>query len=220
MSRKPPAKPVEYFEEDEEDEDEFDEEEDDEEEEDEDDSLIIQDEDEDEVALANQPVFSLSQVRAKLAVFGDGAIDVRRSRVAGLGLFAGRAFEKGEMITEYSGNFITREESVRRLGKTDSHIRTHIGRRWDIDGLRQPQVGRGAASFANDAAPPLKANSVFDFVDSQLAERDVERFFKGAPAIFRPEERITFLRASRAIARGEEIFVDYGQDTRARYMKQ
>ena len=131
---------------------------------------------------------------ASVASIGNG-LSVRPSLIegAGRGLFATTAFRKNEIITWYDGERIDRKEAIRRksMGKG-----THLASASNyvvLDGLRTPaEMGRGAASFVNDAR-----NSIF---------QNNAKLEKYCPSIF---EHVV-IRAKRDIAKGEEIFASYG----------
>jgi hypothetical protein len=126
------------------------------------------------------------------AVIGDG-VEVQRSTLngAGLGLFTVRPFERGALITQYDGRVIARAEALdlRAQGR-DSHVRTLETGHTAIDGLREPLLGRGGGSFANQAPPPLTPNARY-WTSAELQPR-------------------VWLRATRRIEPGEEVWVAYG----------
>jgi len=76
--------------------------------------------------------------------------------------------------------------------------------------------GRGGGAYANDPIARERANAVFDFVDCEANRLALERFRSGTLPLrdepFDPLERISFLRATRDIEPGEEVFVNYGDD--------
>jgi hypothetical protein len=136
-------------------------------------------------------------------------VEVKQSTISGggMGLFATRHFEKGDAVTEYDGHIIDRKTAEHLASiHRDTHIRS-LSRHSLIDGLKHPIEGRGGGSFAND----LKGhyNVVFcktedvipNFNDPRTGPSDLTRIF---------------LRASRDIQLGEEIFVDYQKGTRER----
>lgn len=161
-----------------------------------------------------------------LHVLGDGAIELRLSSVpnGGFGLFALRDFTIGEPITEYAGQLVTfAEAQKRRNAGMASHIRSHVPLRFAIDGQRltdgtpitdplKQLNGRGIGAYANHGTVAL-LNADFDRVDSSHNLEQLDRFVAGSPtACIDPEQRVTFLRATRPIRRNAEIFVDYGRD--------
>ncbi len=66
--------------------------------------------------------------------------------MAGLGLFAVRAFRRGERIIEYTGERISREEADRRGGR----YLFEVNRRWHIDGKGRENLAR----YINHACRP------------------------------------------------------------------
>eukprot|EP01054_Gregarina_sp_Poly1_P005015 Gregarina_sp_Poly_1__5014@NODE_2659_length_1862_cov_546_523120_g1686_i0_p1_GENE_NODE_2659_length_1862_cov_546_523120_g1686_i0NODE_2659_length_1862_cov_546_523120_g1686_i0_p1_ORF_typecomplete_len407_score48_26SET/PF00856_28/1_6e17_NODE_2659_length_1862_cov_546_523120_g1686_i05721792 len=123
-------------------------------------------------------------------------VEVRDSTIpeAGRGLFASRDFKKGEFVTEYVGEIITRDEARRRLRRGQFHyLGTLVTGMYEIDGIQVPRDGEGAASFINHARKP-HANVQWAHVEDRKA-------------CFRR----MFAKASRDIAAGEELFLDYGK---------
>jgi hypothetical protein len=168
----------------------------------------------------------LQRVADRLSVLGDEppSVDIGESTLpgAGLGLFAERKFAANEPITAYTGQLIPYQLARQR---NPSHIRSLIAMTWAIDGSRTEEgqtisdplvqrIGYGVAAFANDNLQhPEQTNAAFDFQDS---DRNCDPFHLS------PHERIVFLRATRPIRAGQEIFVHYGSDywTRARSTRQ
>lgn len=165
-------------------------------------------------------------VKQSLHVLGDGGVLLRQSNIpnAGLGLFANRSFKPCEPITAYTGESVTHQEAIKRRKQgAASHLRRHIALRFAIDGSRAPDgmpivdasqqmQGRGVGAFANHGGA-RRANADFAFVDSPHNERQMQQFLAGASNVdFDPDERITYLRATKPIAKGEEILLDYGSD--------
>jgi hypothetical protein len=111
------------------------------------------------------------------------------------GLFATRPFLKNELVTEYTGEYITREQAVeRRKNGKASHIKS-LTHHQLIDGNRSPKEGQGVAQFTNDATKTGGNNTQFYTP------------FDKKEARYR-----IFLKATRDIACDEEIFVCYGND--------
>lgn len=134
---------------------------------------------------------------------------------AGLGLFAGRDYKKGEVITFYDGEIISHAEAKRREAQSvDTHIRSHIQLKWDIDGrLVDPNdPSKGKASFINHKPRGEGANVEFDHVDTNVNKALLEKFLRGQRVELDPRERRTFVYALRSIRKGEEFFVNYGKD--------
>ena len=84
-------------------------------------------------------------------------IEVRLSNIreAGNGLFATRSFRRGEYITLYDGEIISRREAWSRSVKTHMASREGIF----VDGLKQPILLRGGGSFANSSNCEKDANA-------------------------------------------------------------
>lgn len=131
---------------------------------------------------------------------------------AGLGLFASKNFKKNEMITEFDGNIIDKE-TAKKVQRTRPSATFHfVGLTLGfsvIDGVKIAIPGRGGASFANDSMNNPPYNATFfrtkkvmpDLPDQRTGDLELTRLF---------------LKALRDIAKGEEIFVDYGHSTRRR----
>ncbi|TAK87783.1 MAG: SET domain-containing protein [Aquabacterium sp.] len=112
------------------------------------------------------------------------SVQVKRSGVHGKGVFAGRAFAKGETIIEYKGEVITWEEANRRHPhdpKDPNHtFYFHLDDHWVIDG----KFNGNAARWINHACDP---NCEADEDDGRV-----------------------FIKALRPIEPGQELFYDYG----------
>jgi uncharacterized protein len=74
---------------------------------------------------------------------------VRKSRIAGLGLFAAQPIKPGTRILPYSGEKITKDESTKRLAQGNAYIFT-FNDRYDIDG----KVLRNTARYINHSCDP------------------------------------------------------------------
>ena len=108
---------------------------------------------------------------------------VRVGRAAtGLGLFAAKPIAKKAYIATYRGKRIPTVEAHRREQRGTAKYMFEINRRWSIDGSSRRNLGR----YINHACKP------------------------NAAAVLR-KGRIVFV-ALRAIAAGEEITLDYGED--------
>lgn len=170
----------------------------------------------------------LEEVRAQLATVGKG-VEIRTSTIpnAGRGLFAKRAFRRGEPITEYYGEIIDWQEANARRGEgQDSHVAGHICGYNAIDALflpngqriRAPErelVGHGGGGYANDSREP---NAMLSFADSEY-NREVSAKMANpnyfGPRLRRdPRQRVTYLVATQDIAEDDEIFINYGRDYR------
>jgi SET domain-containing protein len=74
---------------------------------------------------------------------------VRKSRIAGLGLFAAQHIRQGTRILPYVGEKISKAESTRRLAQGNVYIFT-FNERYDIDGT----VLRNTARYSNHSCDP------------------------------------------------------------------
>lgn len=141
---------------------------------------------------------SIDAVRRQGISYVGKGVEIKSSRIqgAGNGLFAQVAFNRNDYITEYDGYYIDRDvaESLRKeCSDYITHFRT-LDSRGVISGFRDPKeaVGYGGASFANDSRNK-DINSKFEQVwDKYLSVHRV------------------FLRATRRIEPGDEIYVKYG----------
>jgi len=140
---------------------------------------------------------------ASLPVVG-GGVEVRPSGIigAGNGLFAARAFGKGDVVTFVDGPVVSDSVVRSRDPSLNTHVRTLMSHFLVVDALRSPQQGKGGGSFANDPLDKESINVRFEVCDCT----DAERFGK-----------VVVLRALRAIDSGEEIFVSYGPGYWRRY---
>lgn len=174
-------------------------------------------------------------IRDRLIVLGgpECGLEIRESLIpgAGIGVFATKAFKAREPITEYTGELITHQEALeRRKSGKDTHIIRHIPFAYCIDAKMSPDgkrvvtnpakdlVGRGVGGFVNEGDSKEKRNVCFDHVDSALnlaffeeadAQYNADAF---TPVVLQPLERVKFLRATRDIAAGEELYTSYGND--------
>lgn len=133
-------------------------------------------------------------MRRPLHALGAPHFEVRRSPVAGLGLFATQRIAKGTLITYYDGERIGWAEAGRR---PLSHMRSVAFGHEAIDGLRTPAAGRGAGSFCNHADRP-----------AQNAAYWPREGADGAAHVF--------IKALVDIPAGAEVLVSYGKGYWAR----
>ena len=118
------------------------------------------------------------------------ARSVRVGRSAtGLGLFAVRPFATRATIATYRGKRIPTAQAQRRERRFGARYMFEIDRRWTIDGSSRRNLGR----YLNHSCAP------------------------NAEAVLRAG-KIVFV-ALRAIAPGEEITYDYGEEYFALYIK-
>lgn len=77
-------------------------------------------------------------------------------------MWATKRFERNELVTEYQGKLIDHEKALKLRNRgLHTHVRVLNSMHLYIDGLKQPEAGRGGASFANDARDPDITNSMF-----------------------------------------------------------
>tara|TARA_B100001741_G_scaffold313371_1_gene319292 strand:- start:2917 stop:3312 length:396 start_codon:yes stop_codon:yes gene_type:complete len=91
-----------------------------------------------------------------LSSIGNG-VYVKNSQIphAGYGLYAQKMFYRGDFITLYDGEILSRREAWDR--KVLTHMCTREG--VYVDGLKTPSMGRGGGSFANSSAFKKDANA-------------------------------------------------------------
>lgn len=119
-------------------------------------------------------------------------------RKAGLGLFCERpeGFRKGQIITEFVGWLVDREQAESyRKQRAASHIVAVQKGFLYIDGAKEPTYGMGGGSFANDGSEflggPGNNAHFYHWFDDELGRTRV------------------FIRATADIKSGQEIFVPY-----------
>jgi SET domain-containing protein len=100
----------------------------------------------------------------------------------GLGLFAAKPIAKGELIVEYTGRRIPTQQAHERERRTGCKFMFELNNRWTIDGSSRRNIAR----YVNHACRP---NAEFELLRSKL-----------------------MLRACKALAPGDEITCDYGDD--------
>jgi len=130
-------------------------------------------------------------------------LKLKMGKDAGLGLFGTSNIKNRQLITEYDGTVIDKKTAdyLRSIGH-DTHIRGLTFGYLAIDGIKQPVNGRGGASFANDPKSSDKCNAKFVKTEKVMlngAQRE------GLPTIDR-----VFLKATKDIVAGDEIYVNYG----------
>jgi hypothetical protein len=100
----------------------------------------------------------------------------------GLGLFATKPVAKNGYIVTYRGKWISTDDAHRRELRFGAKYMFEVNRRWTIDGAARRNLGR----YINHSCRP------------------------NAEAVLR-DRKIVFV-ALRAIAPGEEITLDYGEE--------
>lgn len=93
---------------------------------------------------------------AALSTINDG-VHVSESRIegAGNGLFASKWYKRGDYITQYDGEIVTKKEALLRPCLTHMAGREGV----IVDGLKDPILGRGGGSFANGSRLSRGANA-------------------------------------------------------------
>ena len=130
------------------------------------------------------------------ATIGNG-VEVKESLLedAGRGLFAQRKLARRDLITKYAGKKLEDKFAAAQCDPQTHivHVSTafnkEIGNDVYIDGDREPVEGSGGGSFANHKQQKHHCNAEFALVDGDV-----------------------FLRATREIEEGEEIYVHCGTD--------
>ncbi len=106
---------------------------------------------------------------------------------SGNGLFAFNSFQENDFITQYSGKTLVKRPA-------DMSYAYGCPKTWNfniIDGLRKPEVGQGVGSFANRASDQNKQQVNARFFDCNATQT-------------------VWLKATRFIYAGEEIYIRYG----------
>jgi uncharacterized protein len=119
---------------------------------------------------------------------------VKKSQLpkSGKGLYTKEEIKKGEFIVEYKGEIITDKEATRRAAEDDCYgYMFFINKNHCIDAYHTPQH---LARYANDAkglarVEGFKNNAEYEIVGKKC-----------------------FIKATKNIKSGEEIFVSYGKE--------
>jgi hypothetical protein len=159
----------------------------------------------------------IGPLRDTLPVIGRD-LDARPSQIpdAGTGVYTTRVFAKGEIVSWYSGAIITFVKPENLSLALRSHARALMQMRYTIlgnvmeDGRHMVTElrGRGAVPFMNAAhGSAFRANAEFSYVENARNEQ-INTYIQQLD----PHERIVVAVATRKIARGEEVFMDYGVD--------
>lgn len=140
--------------------------------------------------------------RQGISYVGNG-VEIKPSLIpgAGNGLFARVSFNEKDYITEYDGYYMDKDAAKALSPRHTTHFRA-LDTFGVIDGFKDPKeaIGYGGASFANDTRSLDRTNSTFKQVwDGELNTHRV------------------FLRATRRIEPGDEIYVSYGRDYWSRF---
>ncbi len=81
-------------------------------------------------------------------------LEIRRSRIAGLGVFAAEAIPRRRLVIEFTGDRITRAEALRRWrmrGRPKRITYARLNRQWIID----PWNGNGSVYINHSCEPNL-----------------------------------------------------------------
>lgn len=132
-----------------------------------------------------------------VATIGEG-VAVRKSTIeaAGNGLFATRAFRSGELVTKFQGRRVGRDVALALRAAGEGHyIFTLSAQHSFIDGIRTPRRGAGGGSFANHGATSASRNAKLHVIVDRATGVET-----------------AWVKATRAIAVGDEILVSYGRN--------
>jgi SET domain-containing protein len=121
------------------------------------------------------------------------ALFVKNSQLpnAGKGLFTDKPIKKGEKIIEYKGEIINWKEYERRVARDEGGYLFHINNNWCIDAYHTPQY---KARYANDARGLTRVKGLTN------------------NSVYEEEGNKCFIKATRDIEAGEEIFVNYTKE--------
>jgi SET domain-containing protein len=103
---------------------------------------------------------SVSNLSVDLAGTTEGLLKFERSPIHGLGAFATTMIAAGTPIIEYTGERITKDESLRRCQQSNEYIFC-LDERWDLDG----NAGWNPAKFINHSCDP---NSCAELSESRI----------------------------------------------------
>ena len=140
----------------------------------------------------------------------------------GLGIFAQRAFRRGERITLYGGRLMSTEES--RALPVQTHTRNIMRGVQDLDGTSGYRSARkslaagathhfGLASLVNTLMPGDKVvvNVTGGHADESTSKRVINARFKRIECRREASMRVVLV-ATRPIAVGDEFYASYGRD--------
>lgn len=169
------------------------------------------------VAVAN-----LKRIAAELAVESDddglnwdvvstweNGVVVRPSKIqnAGFGLFAARRFEPNDVITEYTGEVITKAK-VAKLSEANDFLYVAQMPPFYIDGFRYQNVSQlrgGCGSMANDPRNPEENNCTL--YTTAFKSDVLKKMYR--TGIQTPKR--LWLLATQSIQPGDEILYSYGK---------
>ena len=123
-------------------------------------------------------------------------MDIRPS-LHGMGLFALKPFDKDELVVPYIGEYISDDELNRRYGKDAAPYAIDIEDGQTLDSACTRGLGSYANDYRTDPKDPKKNKAAMNVELSD--ERSTE--FGGV-----------WIKATKKIAPGQEMLVDYGKD--------
>jgi hypothetical protein len=169
---------------------------------------------------------------AKDARIGNG-LELGESQIegAGMGVFATRTFVRGDIITYYEGPIIDWKRLPPNKAAVDyfperitSHAKMLYALRYtilgNVDDDMQPLKkvstkalkGRGGTAFLNDAGDSdYYNNTVFDRIVGKDTSRKIDSQQRNE-LVLDPRDVAIVIRARVNIGKGQELFVDYGED--------
>lgn len=117
------------------------------------------------------------------------SVEIKKSKIPGAnqGLFSQKLIKKGDFICFYTGVFVSKD-SVENGYYTSDYLYQHTGAKYIID-AQDPNSCYGR--YANDSLSLRKNNAEFDMENGK---------------------DYAYLRATKNIKKGEEIFVAYGYE--------
>ena len=133
-------------------------------------------------------------------------LEIRASLLHGRGVFARQSIAAGTRLLEYSGERITKEESLRRCEAGNVFI-IGLDDAWDIDGA----VGENPARYVNHSCAPNCEAVIEEEVTLELASEPPVTPDDLRCEGMNSESRI-YIDAVRDIAAGEELTFNYGYD--------
>ena len=158
-----------------------------------------------------RPLPDIAILRARLPMLGGESIEARLSAIpgAGRGLFATRAFAKGELVTAYDGpviHYLPMDQLPRRY---QTHARVLAHRAYTVIGNHPAahlgEDGYGGGALTNHAPRPGMVNAEYSWVDSERNRPG------GGGTVFNPFQRLLVIKATKAIKAGEEVLCSYGE---------
>lgn len=134
------------------------------------------------------------------------SLEVRASALHGRGVFARARIPSGTRLLEYTGEHISKEESLRRCLAGNVFI-IGLDDEWDIDGA----VGENPARFVNHSCEPNCEAVIEEDIALEVEDETPANAGQLRPTGIASQSRI-FIEAIREIAPGEELTFNYGYD--------